>query len=380
LQHLRNNQQQPTNQPTEVMDALACGIDLVFSARDDVRLNVLAEWEDIFTNNDMFALKEDELQIHYRKRLGDGAFCNVYPAHIRNNRTGKFNELLPPFAIKQLKLDVTENPQLLNHAYADLAHEANLMRQMQHENIITMYGMSDESVGQKNFFVVVEKLEGTLESKLVKWTKIRGPFKQFSPQDVVELRVEHVAIPIASGLAYLHSNNIIYRDIKPGNIGFDEQGQVKIFDFGLAVKVTKNAVIKGPAGTIRYMAPEMKIRGKKKAQPYSYPVDIFSFSILCWEIITSRIPFEKDIPTSSFSTPKELPEDKRPNLKYVESKELAALLEKCWCIKPDERWDFGKIIPELKNIVLDLSRGGEGKGKKKPSSAKRQFISSMNNY
>jgi len=362
------------------MDALACGIDLVFSGSDDGRFNVKAELEDIFANNDMFALKEDELLIHYRKRLGDGAFCNVYPAHIRNNRTDKFNEHLPPFAIKQLKLEVTEDPQLLNYAYADLAHEANLMREFQHENIITMFGMSDEAVGQKNFFVVVEKLEGTLESKLVKWAKIRGAFKQFSPQDVVELRIEHVAKPMASGLEYLHSKNIIYRDLKPGNIGFDEKGQVKIFDFGLSVKVTKDSVIKGPAGTVRYMAPEMKIQGRKKAQPYSYPVDIYSFSIMLWEIITSRIPFEKDIPTSSFSTPKDLPEDKRPNLKYVESKKLAALLEKCWCIDPNERWDFGKIIPELENIASDLSHGGEGKGKKKPSSAKRQFISSMNNY
>ena len=69
-----------------------------------------------------------------------------------------------------------------------------------------------------------------------------------------------------------------------------------------------------------------------------------------WEIITNRITFEKDIPTSSFMEAKELPKDKRPNLKYVESKALQALLEASWATEPDDRWDFEKIVPELKKI------------------------------
>ena len=218
-----------------------------------------------------------------------------------------------------------------------------------------MMGMADVAAEKKDFFIVTEKLEGTLESKLQKWKKNIGFFRQITPKDAVGLRVNHVALHIASALVYLHARNIIYRDLKPGNVGFDQSGNIKIFDFGLAVKVPEGKLVKGQAGTIRYMAPEMRCKnGETKGKPYTFPVDVYSFAILLWEIITSRIPFEEDIPTSSFMEPKELPRDKRPDLNYVESKALRNLLEACWATEPDNRWDFVQIVPELKTIGSEI--------------------------
>jgi len=256
-----------------------------------------------------------------------------------------------------------ENERLLHVASTDLVHEAQLLRKIQHTNIIELVGTSDGAIDQGRFFVILEKLECTLESKVEKWAKIRGPFKQITPKSAVELRVSLVALPIASGLEYLHSKNIIYRDLKPGNIGFDELGNIKIFDFGLAIEVPKGKMIKGAAGTLRYMAPEIK---SKLVEGYGFPVDVYSFAIMLWEIITSRLPFAKEIPASSFSEPKDIPDDRRPNLKYVESKTLAALLVACWSVNPDERWDFEKIILELQNYSLEFARVKASK--MKPSS------------
>jgi serine/threonine protein kinase len=92
----------------------------------------------------------------------------------------------------------------------------------------------------------------------------------------------------------------------------------------LAVRVPTSSgedTVKGRVGTIRYMAPETR-RGER----YSYPSDTYAFAILLWQIITARIPFKDNIPTSGFTPSKDLSDDKRPKLKYVESQELRELL------------------------------------------------------
>lgn len=63
-----------------------------------------------------------------------------------------------------------------------------------------------------------------------------------------------------SAVAYLHSNNIVHRDLKPENILLEERGDImniKLIDFGTAVRVDKNASIKGAIGTAYYIAPEV---------------------------------------------------------------------------------------------------------------------------
>jgi len=87
----------------------------------------------------------------------------------------------------------------------------------------------------------------------------------------------------------------VYRDIKQENIGFDERGDVKIFDFGLCKALSPSLqnddgpgyMLTPRTGSIPYMAPEIV-----ECKPYDCQCDVFSFSVLVWEIFSLKTAFE----------------------------------------------------------------------------------------
>lgn len=153
-------------------------------------------------------LSEDDVEINYRSPLGSGGFCTVYPVKIQNRPS------LGTLALKKLRLAIVQNKQLCKVAAADLAREAKLLAELSHENIIELYGVrkqEDKNTDPASFFMVMDVLSDTLDSRFETWVKNRGRFKQTVPHDTVIRRVSHVALGIAKGMEYLHSKQIIFR-------------------------------------------------------------------------------------------------------------------------------------------------------------------------
>lgn len=146
---------------------------------------------------------------------------------------------------------------------------------LRHPNLVAIYDVKTDA--DQDHWVIMEYIGGdTLEQVLLKQ---RGPL----PLDQIECWMRGVE----SGLAFLHDRGIVHRDVKPGNIFWDD-GSIKIGDVGLSKFMTpsRRSAHTESVGTVYYMAPEVTY-GK-----YGYEVDIYSCGVMLYEMLTGRLPFD----------------------------------------------------------------------------------------
>ncbi|KAL7569346.1 hypothetical protein ACA910_016888 [Epithemia clementina (nom. ined.)] len=207
------------------------------------------------------------------------------------------------YCIKVIKKSARDDANLFVKSMLDLVIETYYLSVLQHPNIINMRAISAMSPYQEghSFFVIMDKLEGTLSDRLDTCWKLRmrsrprqGLRRSKRRENKKEFFVERlrVAYDVSKALVYVHSNNIAYRDLKPQNIGFDKQDNVKLFDFGQAWELKREDRDEkgtvphlGVIGSMRYMAPELAL-----AKRYNESCDVYSFAILLWEILKVERP------------------------------------------------------------------------------------------
>ena len=211
------------------------------------------------------------------------------------------------YILKNLNPKLAFNPKKLVVGAKDLVMEAHFLSSLSHKHIIQLRGWSaagiagfSETGRADGFFLVFDRLKETLSKRIQTWrekakeTK-KGSLMKSRASMRMQLFAERIecAVQIASAVEYLHSKRIIYRDLKPANIGFDIDGCLKIFDFGLAVELPEGTDpdstfnLAGNTGTSRYMAVEVI-----RKYPYNCKADVFSFSILLWELMALIKPYD----------------------------------------------------------------------------------------
>lgn len=261
------------------------------------------------------------------------------------------------YAIKVLRKDLTKK----DHQYGvmDLAVEAKFLASIVHPNIIKMRGTAPGDPLHKDFFLVLDKLYDTLDQRIKTWSdisKVGQVFCGCCGGDKRELLLDRmtVAYDLSSAFLHLHQQGLIYRDIKLENIGFDIRGDVKLFDFGLCKELKAEDKLKDglykltkQTGSFRYMAPE-----NAKGEHYDQRVDVYSFGILLWEILSLKTAFETfDVPDFK----KVFNQGYRPPVPASIPISIRALIKECWSGDLNERPNFSRIANLIRGEMKDLS-------------------------
>jgi serine/threonine protein kinase len=107
-------------------------------------------------------------------------------------------------------------------------------------------------------------------------------------------RLKEVMLQLCQALSYIHGHGLIHRDLKPTNVMVDEEGVVRLMDFGLAKFLADDSVMTGTGqmvGTFRYMAPEQFL-----GEPVDPRTDLYSLGVILYELLSGRAPFETRTP------------------------------------------------------------------------------------
>ncbi len=137
-------------------------------------------------------------------------------------------------------------------------------------------------------------------------------------------------------MAYLHSKNVIHRDLKPDNILIDEDGRAKVADFNLSITHTGAEELTGETGTYRWMAPEVI-----RHEPYSINSDIYSFALVLWQLVTREIPFHGYTPVqAAFAVARD---GARPSIPDHLPEYIGRIITCCWEQDQVKRPSFAKV-------------------------------------
>lgn len=152
--------------------------------------------------------------------------------------------------------------------------EAALGKILYHPFICRLYEMFAMS---NHYYMLFEYVSG---GQMLDYIVAHGSLK--------ESQARKFARGIASALDYCHSNNIVHRDLKIENIMINNQGEIKIIDFGLSNLYSHDRLLKTYCGSLYFAAPELL-----SAKPYTGPeVDIWSFGVVLFVLVCGRVPFD----------------------------------------------------------------------------------------
>lgn len=249
-------------------------------------------------------------------KIGEGGMAYVY--------RGIQESLQRPVAIKLLINDLRRDEE----ARRRFDRESYIIARLTHPNIIHVIdrGISADEMP----YFVMEYVEGV---DLGTASKIN----EISHTDKID-----IIIQILKALSYAHQNNVIHRDIKPENVLIDDNGNVKILDFGIAqfyeekVELTNQTTSGTVMGTYNYMSPEQR----ESSENVTERSDLYSVGVVMYELFTGKIP------TGVFPEPFRLNSEIEPKLNQL----ILGCLNQDPQLRP-------KSAEQLKNDLLGISQG-----------------------
>ncbi|XP_057416462.1 serine/threonine/tyrosine-protein kinase HT1-like [Lotus japonicus] len=218
--------------------------------------------------------------------------------------------------------------------------EVALLFRLHHPNIITFVAACKKP---PVFCIITEYMAGGSLGKYL---------HQQEPHSVPHKLVLKLALDIARGMQFLHSQGILHRDLKSENLLLGEDMCVKVADFGISCLESQCGSVKGFTGTYRWMAPEMI-----KEKHHTKKVDVYSFAIVLWELLTGLTPFDNMTPEQAAYAVTH--KNARPQLPSDCPLAFSHLINRCWSSNPNKRPHFDEIVSILENYTESLEQDPE---------------------
>ena len=262
------------------------------------------------------------------RSIGEGGMANVY--------LGYDTILDRNVAIKVLRGDLSNDEKFVRR----FQREALSASSLSHPNIVEMY-----DVGEDNgiYYIVMEYIEGQTLKQLL---KRRGSLTLSEAIDIM--------LQITEGMAHAHDSYIIHRDLKPQNIMIQDDGQIKITDFGIAMALNSTQLTQTNSvmGSVHYLPPE-QANGKGS----TVKSDIYSLGILMYELLTGSVPFKGDtaVEIALKHMKEKIPSIRKQNPTIPQSVENIVL--KATAKNPKNRYD--NVRDMYKDLQTALQRDNE---------------------
>ncbi|XP_073057460.1 serine/threonine/tyrosine-protein kinase HT1-like [Primulina eburnea] len=267
----------------------------------------------------------DASQLSVGAVISDGTNSTVYEGLYRSI----------PVAIKVIQPDMVSNVR--SDLQKKFSREVSMLSRVKHDNIIQFIG----AIAEPTMMIITELMKGgTLQKYL--WS-----IRPNCPDLKLSLSF---ALEISRAMEYLHQNRIIHRDLKPSNLLLTEdKRKIKLADFGLAREEADDEMTT-EAGTYRWMAPEMfsveALRvGEKKY--YDHKVDVYSFSMILWELLTNNTPFKG---RNNIMVAYAAAKNQRPSIDKIPAG-IVPLLQSCWAENSEDRPEFVQIAEFIGNFL-----------------------------
>jgi len=270
----------------------------------------------------IFFINFEELK--FNKKIGEGGFGEVY--------SGLWNGKM--VAIKKFSIKETNNN--MKNSLNKFIREINIISSLRHPNIVLNMGAS---INKSDYYMISEYVpKGSLFDFLIVQ---KGTFS--------ETEQLNIAYEIAIAIKYLHSRKVLHCDLKSSNILIDDNGKIKITDFGLSriknfLSTQEN---KGRIGTPHWMAPEIMKSGR-----YEEASDAYSYGMILWEMVTCEIPYYGLYPyqiigiVADCRKVVEAPSYCQPVLKKI--------ISQCLAYETKARPTFDEIIKKLEKSIKNL--------------------------
>ncbi|KAG6482347.1 serine/threonine-protein kinase STY13-like [Zingiber officinale] len=271
----------------------------------------------------------DEWTIDLRKlnmgmAFAQGAFGKLY----RGTYDGE------DVAIKLLEKPEND-PERAHLMEQQFGQEVMMLANLKHPNIVKFIGACRKPMV---WCIVTEYAKGgSVRQFLMKRQNRSVPLKLAVKQ----------ALDIAKGMEYVHGLGFIHRDLKSDNLLIVSDKSIKIADFGVARIEVKTEGMTPETGTYRWMAPEMI-----QHRPYNQKVDVYSFGIVLWELITGVLPFQNMTAVqAAFAV---VNRGVRPSVPPDCLPALSEIMTRCWDANPDVRPSFSEVVTMLESAQAEI--------------------------